>query len=423
VLLFTGKGGVGKTSVAAATALHAAAGGARVLLTSTDPAHSLADALDRRLGDEPSRLELPGRVRGEVWAQQLDARARLEAHWGEVRDYLVDLLAWGGVGEVAAEELLLLPGFDELFALLDLRERLSAGSHELYVVDCAPTAETLALLSLPDALRWYADRVFGPGRRLGRVVRPLTRALGADGAPVPTTHVVDAAERLHAALAGVHGWLRDPAVTSVRLVTTAERVVVAETERTATSVSILGYPLDAVIVNRLLPDEVTDPYLAGWKRSQQAVLAGVDERFAPLPVLTAPLARTEPIGVDALGTLGAQLYGEREPMAVLHAGQPVTLDHRDGSPVLRMAAPFLTREELRLHRRDAELTVQTGSVRRTVSLPAAVQRRDVVAAALVDGTLEVRFASDASDAPAEPETADEPGTVDGPEASPRVEAS
>jgi arsenite/tail-anchored protein-transporting ATPase len=402
VLLFTGKGGVGKTSVAAATAVRAASrGGARVLVTSTDPAHSLADALDAPLGDRPSAVRLPGpRGGGRLHAHQIDAQQRLEDHWGAVREYLVALLAWGGVGQVEAEELLLLPGLDELFALLDLRVQVTSGRYDLVVVDCAPTAETLKLLSLPEALRWYADRVLG-GRRLGRAVLPLTRTLGPTGAPLPAPgpDVLDQVGRVHDELAAVHTLLRDPARASVRLVLAPERLSVAEAQRTATSVGLFGYAIDAVVVNRLLPDEVTDPYLAGWRRRHAQHLAEVRAGFAPTPVLTAPLVPDEPIGVSALAALGDALYGERDERAVLH-DRPA-LEVRDGEDgrVVRVALPFATGDDLELHRRGDAVTVRVGSAKRTIPLPAAVAREDIAGARLTDGWLELRFAPASSVVP------------------------
>jgi arsenite/tail-anchored protein-transporting ATPase len=398
VLLFTGKGGVGKTSVAAATAVRAAVRGRRVLVTSTDPAHSLGDALDHPLSDHASAVGLP--VGGEGWvdggsldAQQIDAQARLERHWREVRDYLVALLAWGGVGELEAEELLLLPGLDELFALIDLKSQLASGRYDLVVVDCAPTAETLRLLSLPDALTWYVDRVLGPGRRVARAVRPLTRSLGATGAalPLPDEGVFGTVERVHRDLAEVHQLLQDPTRSTLRLVTNPERLVVAESERLATTLSLFGYAVDAVVVNRILPDEVDDPYLTAWKQRHATHLATIRTGFAPTPVLTAPLFEDELDGVDHLAQLGARLYGDVDESAVLHDVRPVTVAATADGHLLRVALPFATKDDLELHRRGGDLHLKVGGVRRTVPLPAALRRSEVTGARLEDGWLEVRL--------------------------------
>lgn len=384
VLLLTGKGGVGKTTVAAATAVRAAAAGHRVLVTSTDPAHSLADALDRDVGDRPVE------VAPNLEAQQLDPQARLEDRWGVVREFLVRVLRLGGLGEVQAEELVLLPGLDELLALIDLRERLVSGEHDLVVVDCAPTAETLRLLALPDALHWYLDRLLGPGRGFARAVAPVARAVGGT-VPLPDDAVVDAVERLGDDLAAVHAVLRDASRTSMRLVTNPEKLALDETQRLSTSLALFGYAVDAVVVNRVLPDEVDDPYLARWKQRHATHLAAARQAFAPRPVLVGHLAEDEPIGLTALGALGEACYGALDPVAVLHEEEATTVVATDEGWVLRIALPFASRDDVDLARRGPDLHVRAGSARRTVPLPARLRRCRVTGAAMRDGVLEVRF--------------------------------
>jgi arsenite/tail-anchored protein-transporting ATPase len=392
-VLFTGKGGVGKTSVAAATAVRAASRGRRVLVTSTDPAHSLADALDLPLGDRPVPVPLASGD-GTLAAVQIDAQERLERHWREVRDYLVALLAWGGAGDVQAEELVLLPGLDELFALVDLRAQVASGRYDLIVVDCAPTAETLRLLSLPDALRWYVDRILGPGRRVARAVRPLTRRRAeGGGAPIPDEDVFGTVERLHDDLGAVRELLADPDRSSVRLVVNPERLVVAETQRTATSLSLFGYGIDAVVVNRVFPDAVTDPYLRRWKQRQAGHLATVRDAFAPTPVLTAPLFDDELDGPEALVRLADEVYGDHDEAAVLSDRRPVEVVRDGDDHVLVLALPFATRHDVELHRRGGDLHLGVAGVRRIVPLPAVLRRCEVAGARLEDGRLEVRFVS------------------------------
>ncbi len=408
--------------------MRAATSGRRVLVTSTDPAHSLADVLDQPLGDAPTPVAprsgredvAPRAGREDVapragredaaltgWpasggcldGQQIDAQDRLERHWHEVRDYLVALLARGGVDRVRAEELVLLPGLDELFALIDLRHRVAGGDYDLVVVDCAPTAETLRLLALPDALRFYVDRLVGPGRRVARGLRGISRAAGspgvglgaAEGLPLPDDAVFGAVERVHEDLAAVHELLQDPARSSLRLVVNPERLVLAESRRSATSLSLFGYAIDAVVVNRVLPDEVADPYLATWKQRHAEHLATVRSSFAPTPVLTAPMFDDELIGVAGLARLGVALYGETDESAVLHDVHPVTVVSDGEDQLLRVALPFATRDGLDLHRRGPDLHVEVDGVKRTVSLPQGLRRRDVAGASLRDGQLEVRF--------------------------------
>ncbi|MFA9445709.1 ArsA family ATPase [Egicoccus sp. AB-alg6-2] len=390
MLLFTGKGGVGKTSLAAATAVRAAANGLRVLVTSTDPAHSLADALDVPLADTPRTVPLP-RADGRLSALQIDAQARLERHWSDVRDYLVALLAWSGVGEIAAEELVLLPGIDELFALIDLRAQVAGGDHDLVVVDCAPTAETLRLLALPEALGWYVDRIAGPGRRMLRALRPLARGAGGAVLPLPDDDVFATVERVNADLAAVHAILQDPATTSLRLVCNPERLSIAETERTATTLSLFGYAVDAVVVNRVLPDHVQDPYLARWKARHVAYLAEIEASFAPTPVLRAPLLDDEVIGVDGLLRLANAVYDHVDERALRDPVRPVTVEPTADGHLLRVALPFATKGEIDLQRRGADLHLKVAGVRRTVALPGSLRRDQVAGAALEDGWLEVRF--------------------------------
>ena len=394
MVLFTGKGGVGKTSIAAATAVAAARRGQRVLVTSTDAAHSLADAFASPLGDRPTPIALAGGV--DLHAQQLDAQQRLERHWGQVREYLTALLHWGGIDRVAAEELVLLPGLDELFALIDLRGQVATGRYDLIVVDCAPTAETLKLLTLPDALRFYSDRVLGPGRAVARAIAPLARPRGGgDGLPLPGEEVVDAATHLHTQLAEVHALLTDMARTSVRLVVNPERIVLAEAERTATSLSLFGYGIDAVVVNRILPADVVDPYLVRWQQRHREHLTAARAAFAPTPVLEVPLLDDEVIGIDALACLGARTYGERDPAAILHHQRPMEVVTDGADTWLLLSLPFAVEDDLGLSRRGDSLQVTVSGLRRNVPLPSALARRAVAGARLSEGRLEVRFAPQA----------------------------
>src|SRR6266496_3096352 len=274
ILLFTGKGGVGKTTVAAATAARAARLGHRTLVLSTDPAHSLADSFDLDLGTEPTA------VAAHLWAEQIDSQARLEANWRAIQDYVVSLLNWGGTDVVEAEELSVIPGLDELFSLIDINRYHEQGRYDLLVVDCAPTAETLRLLSLPDALSWYIDRIFPSSRRIATVARPLLGRFG-NLPPIASDAVFSAVERLYRNLERVRALLAEPESSSVRLVVNPEKMVVAEARRTYTYLSLFGYQVDAVVVNRLLPDDVTDPYFGKWKEIQADHFRAITKSISP----------------------------------------------------------------------------------------------------------------------------------------------
>ena len=383
VLLFTGKGGVGKTTTAAAPALRCADAGKRTIVLSTDPAHSLADALDVRLGP------LPAPVVPCLWGQQLDAQDRLEDAWGQIRDYLVEVLTWAGVAGIEAEELSVVPGLDEIFALADIRDHAGSGAWDVVVVDCAPTAETLRLLSLPDVLSWYMGKVFPTSRALTKVVGPLLSRLS--DAPVAHDGVFQAGLRFYEQLEGVRELLADKARTSVRLVVNPERIVIAESRRTHTYLSLFGYGVDAVVANRLLPAGVTDPWFDGWRSAQVEHLDVIERSFAPIPVLRAELADREVVGVERLRALGAVLYGEGDPARRLHDGPSMRVEADGADLVLHVPLPGAEREEVDVGLGEGELLVRTGPYRRAVALPDALRRRPVSDAALLDDALRIRF--------------------------------
>ena len=384
VLLLTGKGGVGKTTAAAATAVRCAALGQRTLVLSTDPAHSLADALAVDLGDRPTS------VAPRLHGQQLDARARLEANWGELRRYLSGLVAWAGVEGIEVEELTVLPGLDDVLALADLVEQVASGDWDTVVIDSAPTAETLRLLSLPDVLAWWMDRLFPIGRRLTGVVGPVVRQL--TGLPIADDSVFGALERLHHRLAAAKALLTDRERTAIRLVVNPEQVVVAEARRTATYLALFGYPLDAVIVNRLLPASVSDPFFDHWRDSQGAQLRIIEEGFAPVPVLRVPLAASEPVGRKALAAFAKVLYGRADPREPMHDGDLLRVRKHDDGWHLELDLPFGRRGEVDLVRREGELVVSIGPYRRSLVLPDSLRDRAVRDASLRDGVLTVVFA-------------------------------
>jgi arsenite-transporting ATPase len=383
ILLVTGKGGVGKTTVAASTALAAADRGYRTLVSSTDPAHSLADALDLALGDRPTR------VVDNLDGQQIDTQEQLERHWGSIRDQLMNVFDWGGVGGIEAEEFLVFPGMDELFALLDVNQHARSGEYDLLVVDCAPTAETLRLLSLPEVLSWYFERVMPTERRIMRAARPFLNRM--TDLPVPEDRVFEAAQTVFEAVEQVKELLADPKVTSARLVINPEKMVIDEARRTYTYLGLFGYGVDGVIVNRVLPDSVTDPYFAKWLHIQAAHLATVDSAFAEVPRLRLRLFDDEMVGVDRLRRMGAELYGDLDPLSDFQAVSPFSLREEAGEVVVEMDVPFAEKSELDVVRRGLELAITLGPYRRSLVLPDSLQRRAVTAATLTDGRLRIRF--------------------------------
>jgi arsenite-transporting ATPase len=369
VLLFTGKGGVGKTTASAATAAAAAARGSKVLVLSTDPAHSLADALGVPLGGVPTEVDTG------LYAMQVDAQAAFERTWRDVQSYLLGLLERAGVDALQAEELTVLPGAEEVLALLEVTRQVTTGPWDLVVVDCAPTGETLRLLALPEALSWYVERVF-PAQR---------RALRED--------VFDAVERLHRELLGVRAVLTDPQ-TSVRLVLTPEQVVVAEARRTLTSLALYGYRVDALVANRVFPPS-DEPFLAGWAAAQAEQLDVVRADAGGLPVLVSPYRASEPVGLTALTELGQALYDDGDPAApAAGTADLLTVARTADGFSLSLALPLARHEDLDLSRTGDELVVTVAGHRRVLALPSALRRCTVAGAVLADGRLVVRFEPD-----------------------------
>jgi arsenite-transporting ATPase len=381
VLLFTGKGGVGKTTSAAATAVLAARRGLRTLVLSTDPAHSLADALGVPLGPDPTP------VTAGLLGQQVNTQRRFEESWETVRGYLKDLLGRGGVDRLAAEQLTVLPGADEVLALLEVRARVRAGDLDLVVVDCAPTAETLRLLALPAALGWYFDHAFPGHRRLARAARPFV----GTGAMLPADDVFGSLQRLHADLADVHALLTDHRRASVRLVLTPEAVVVAEARRTFTTLSLYGFAVDAVVANRVIPAGGDDPWRAGWVASQAARLDEVRQSFAGLPVHVGEYLPVEPVGLDALAAYGERLYGDADPLGAPPDVLPLQMESTGEEAVLSMPLPLADRGEVDLARAGSDLVVTVAGQRRVVTLPEWLAPRPVSGATLTCGRLVVQF--------------------------------
>jgi arsenite/tail-anchored protein-transporting ATPase len=386
-ILYTGKGGVGKTSVAAATARRGAAAGLRTLVVSTDPAHSLADVLGAPAGAEPVAV-------GErLWAQQITAQVELEANWAAVQDWAGELMVERGVDRITADELTVPPGADELFALLAIKRHHTSGAFDVVVVDCAPTGETLRLLSFPDVARWWLEKVFPQQGRILDAARPFARAVL--DLQLPGEAVLGDVERLVENLIAMHEILRDRERVSLRLVMNPDRMVVDEARRTFTYLNLYGFLTDAVVVNRVFPPDV-GPYFAAWRETQQRAMREVEAAFAPVPVLQAPYFDQEVRGEAMLDRLGAALFEGRHAAAVLHASFTQGLVVGRDDATLRLQLPFADKGELSLKKIGTELVVRVGPHKRTMLLPAALSGYRPSGASFEDDALVIRF-----DAPAE----------------------
>jgi len=382
IVLFTGKGGVGKTTAAAGTAVLAAHCGRRTLVLSTDAAHSLGDAFGAKVGSEPTQ------VSEGLYVQQVDAQKRFERSWADIQRYLLSVLDAAGVDPITAEELTVIPGAEEVLALLELRSQVLSGRWDVLIVDCAPTAETLRLLALPEALGWYMDRVFPAERRIVKALRPvLTRATGM---PMPEETVFDAVERLHSDLEEVHKILTGPDA-SVRLVLTPENVVVAEARRSLTTLSLFGYRVDGVVANRVFPTEDADEWRSQWVAAQAEVLRAVDESFGGLPVWRSSYRPAEPVGEQALEDFARGVYAGDDPLVSPEGESALSFTRTGTGTILRMSLPFVDRSEVDLARHGDELVVTVGSYRRVLALPGALSRHRVAGARVKEGCLQVKF--------------------------------
>ncbi|MHB1833976.1 MAG: ArsA family ATPase [Solirubrobacteraceae bacterium] len=382
IILYTGKGGVGKTSVAACTARGCAAAGLRTLIVSTDPAHSLSESLAAQLGPEPVAA-------GELlWGQEISAQEELERRWSGVQEWLGELLVQRGVDRISAQELTVPPGMDELFALLALQGHAESGDWDAVVVDCAPTGETLRLLSFPDVARWWLEKVFPIEGQLLAAARPIARTLL--DISLPGEAAFEDVHRLSRQLIAMNEILRDSSRCTVRLVMNPDRLVIGEAMRTYTYLSMYGYLTDAVIVNRMFPAQVGD-YFAAWRRVQEEHLELVHSAFSPLPVLCAPYFEQEVVGPGMLDRLRAELFQGLDPAGVLadRPGQEIEV-HEDGATI-RLAVPLVDKADVTLRQLGSELIVGVSGQRRTISLPPAMAAMRATEARFEDGALHVRF--------------------------------
>ncbi len=382
VLLHTGKGGVGKTSLAVATALGAAAHGHRVFVLSPDSAHSVGDALGRPVG--PHAVEVaPG-----VVAQEVAALAELDRSWREIQHFLQTLLR-EDADEMIAEELLVVPGMDELVALRAVREVEAMGEFDVCVVDCAPTGSTLRLLRVPDVLRFFMEHFFDFKRQAARLVRPLANRVGV-GRFVAPDEVFEAVEKLYEELEDVHQILLDEGRTSARLVVNPARIVVDETRRSFAYLSLYGVATDAVLVNRVLPERAAGGYFARWAERERRELRDIESSF-PVPLFRAPLFASEPIGPDALRRMAAETFGDADPAQLFVRSRPIRLEKREGRTHLQIDLPGVANEDVDVVAHGSELTVRVRDAQRRVALPASIAGAAVESARLEAGVLDVVF--------------------------------
>ncbi len=371
LLLFSGKGGVGKSSMAAATGLRLARLGHRSLVMSVDPAHSLADAFDLSTGLFHGQTADPYAINDRLAIQEVNIQKEIRRYWNEISAYVISVLRTTGISEVEAEELAILPGMEELSAMMYVNQYRRQALYDVVVLDCAPTAESMRFVSMPTTLDWYMKHLFPFQRSLLKAVRPLANRV----APfeLPTDNYFANIQDLFQRLGGIDEILENPQVTSVRLVTNPEKMVLRETQRSFVYFSLHGLTVDTVIANRVIPAEVNDAYFREWQRSQEEILKEIHEYFAPVPVKQAPLFSHEVLGVKRLEELADSLYAPGEdPAAVVRVSRPYQFEKRNGCYEIRVDLPFAVKGEVGLFKKGDELVIELGSMRRHIGLPTSM---------------------------------------------------
>jgi arsenite-transporting ATPase len=395
IIVHTGKGGVGKTSISAATALRCAELGLKTIVISTDTAHSLADSLEKSIGPEPVELY------PNLWAQEVDARYSMDKYWGRFQKYMVALFSRQGVENIVAEEVTILPGLEEGAHLLWINKYVNDNEFDVLVVDAAPTAETLRLLSLPDVTRWWFEKILTLTRGAARILRPIGKVLNRkEDSAIPDVSAWDEVEALFKTLDRVRQLLADPEISSMRLVVNPEKMVIKETQRTYTYLNLYGYATDAIICNRIIPPEVTDPYFAMWKANQQENLGFIKEAFGELPLLTAPLFGGEVSGIESLHKLAQALYGDGNPAQKMFDGithRIESLSENGGGYRLIVPLPFANKQDLDIFRSRDELTLRVGPYRRNIVLPYALWDLEIADAKFEQSSLNIHFAQASSE--------------------------
>ncbi|HMQ31967.1 MAG TPA: TRC40/GET3/ArsA family transport-energizing ATPase [Chloroflexaceae bacterium] len=380
LILYLGKGGVGKTTTAAATAVRAAELGYRTLVVSTDVAHSLADALDAPLGSLPTKLT------DRLWGQEINVLDEVREHWGELRGYLSTLLRRKGVDEVAAEELAIIPGMEEVVSLLHIRRQAKTGEFDVVVVDAAPTGETVRLLTMPETFTWYAARVMDWEPATLKAARPLVKQL------IPASDMFATLERLTKGVEALRETLTDPEISSYRLVINPERMVIKEAQRAATYLSLFGYPVDGVVLNKVLPVEQAEgAFMREMARIQQGYRKLAHDLFDPLPIWEGPYYARDLAGVQDLSEVGRTLFGETDPVKVQFRGKTQEIVRDGDEYVMRLPLPHVEIGKVSMTKRGDELFVEIGNFRRDMILPMTLAERPATRAFFRNGVLEVRF--------------------------------
>ncbi|MEM0073346.1 MAG: ArsA family ATPase [Thermoplasmatales archaeon] len=382
ILLYTGKGGVGKTSIAAATSAFLAARGKKTLVISTDPAHSLGDAFGYEIGPRPTKLA------DNLYGQEVSVNEAINTHWKELKGYLTGLFQTQGLDPVSAEEIATLPGFDEASQLLYLQEYYDEGSYEVIVIDSAPTGESLKLLSFPEAMTWYMDKIFPVGKLAAKVVRPLWNTVAS--VSMPSDEVFDSFESLYESLKRIRDILVNPKVSTIRLVMNPDKMSLSETKRAYTYLLLYGYPVDSVFINKIY-DDSTGSFFSEWRGIQEGVIEEVESAFSDIRKFPIKMLKHEPIGLERLKQMAEEIYKNADPLSVFATEKGVQFLKNQGKYIVRLKLPFAEKRNLEVYNKSGELIIQLGNWKRVFYLPTVFADRTPVRAEFNNGVLDIEM--------------------------------
>jgi len=384
LILFTGKGGVGKTTLSAATALLSAKRGYKTLVVSTDAAHSLSDSYEVPLAN------LPVKIAPNLFGREVNALEEIEKKWGDIKAYLTEFLSSQGINSVEAEELSVFPGMEELFSLMEIRNYRKTNEYDVIIVDCAPTGDTLRLLSAPEITNWYLKHIFPIQRTAAKAVRPVASRILPF--PFPADNIFEAAKKLTLQLAEMKEILEDAKRTSIRLIINPEKMVIKEAQRAYTFFNLFGFSVDLIIVNRMIPAQVEDPYFLEWKAIQEQYYHTIEEIFAPLPLLSLPLFSREIVGLRLLEEIARTVYDDQDPTQLFYRQKPIQIEKVDGRYVLSLNLPFVEKSALDLTQKGEELIVKAGLFKRNILLPRILLHHSIEGAKFEGDRLRITFA-------------------------------
>lgn len=386
IILYTGKGGVGKTSVAAATALKSAKQGMKTLVVSTDPAHSLGDSVDMKLSSEPVEIAK------NLWAQEIDATHEVEEGWGKVQNYLTELFTSKAIKDITTQELTVFPGMEDLLSLLRILKYYKEGRFHTIIIDCAPTGETLALLSFPEMLRWWMEKLFPIKKKAIKIAGPIAESLLK--IPMPSSQVLDEIDNIYFQLDEMKKLFSDRNITSIRIVVNPEKMVIKEAQRSFTYLNIYDFNVDAVVVNRVIPDNVTDNYFNVWKDIQKKYKTDIIESFTPIPIYYSPLFESEVVGIPMLSRMADEIFRDENPIEIKYNGRTQEVHKDEEGYILTINTPFLNKDDLCLNQKGDELIIKAGNIKRNITLPRTLLNLSIKRAKFEEETLKIWFGSD-----------------------------